>query len=315
MFDGGIFEPSLVQKLRTHGLIQGFLRALHDQDREWLLRDETTRKALSDVQFVVPADPAQKLQATLERLRGTAVRMQQQGTLVDLVPPASQARVARVLALAEMSDDDRADAETTRRRNEIHARRNRPGHACCPPLGTICTFVAVGVCAHFIVKQIDYFVAQNTSQWLTAKAKAISVSGTTKLINAGGGTDSGASGNLTVHGKRMQEMFAWTVTTGLVVGGVALTFVATRAAIGVARRVVTAATTSSVAARLASPASAASKMSAAPVATSTGLRSATEAGTERASALLLPLPAVLRAMPPFWSGGVPVKPPPNWPGR
>jgi hypothetical protein len=311
MFDGGMFEPSLVQKLRTHGMIRGFLRTLHDQDREWLLRDdETSRKALSDVQFIVPADLPQGVQTTLERLHGnidTAVRIRQQVTLLDLLPPASHARVARVLALAEMSDDDRADAEIMRRRNEIRARHDRPQQVCCAPLGTICTFIALGVCAHFLVKQIDHFVARNTSQWLTAQVKT-----TTKATDAGGATDGGAFGNLTVHGKRMQEMFAWTVTTGLEVGCVALTFVAARGAIGIARRIFMAATKSGAILHIASPATAASKVSAAPFAIPTGLT--TETRTERASAITS-LPAMLRAMPPFWSSGVPVKPPQNWPGR
>ena len=314
MFDGGIFEPSLVQKLRTHGMIRGFMRTLHARDQEWLLADETSRKALSDVQFVAP-DASLRLQATVERLRGnidTAARIQLQGTLTDLVPPASQARVARVLALAEMSDDDRAEAETTRRRNEIRARRDERGRAgCCPPLGAVCIFVAVGVSAHFLVKQIDHFVAQNTAQWLAARAKATG-SGATKAVAAG--TDDGAFSNLTVHGKRNMEMLAWTLTAGLTVGSVALTFFAARAATGLARRVIATATTSGAFAGISSRASTASSTwSAGSLASPTVLHSTKESARDRLNAL--PLPALLRAMPPFWSGGVPVKPPATWPGR
>ena len=314
MFDGGIFEPSLVQKLRTHGMIRGFMRTLHDQDQEWLLRDETARKALSDVHFVTP-DASLQLQATVERLRrniDTAARIQQQDTLADLVPPACQARVARVLALAEMSDDDRAEAETTRRRNEIRTRRERPGPGCCPPLGAVCMFVALGVSAHFLVKQIDHFVAQNTAQWLAARAKATS-SGATKANAVAGGT-SGAFSNLTAHGQRNMEMLAWTLTAGLTVGSVALTFVAARAATGLARRVVVAAMKcGAVAGRSSRASTASSTWSAGSFASPTVLHSTKETAMDRLSAP--PIPALLRAMPPFWSGAVPVKPPATWPGR
>lgn len=317
MFDGGIFEPALVQKLRTHGLLRGFIRTLHADDRDWLLRDNTARKMLRDVHFV-PADASQQLQETVERLRGNidaATNIHQRGTLAELVPPASRARVARVLALAEMSDDDRAEAETTRRHNEMRAQHQRAaqlgGLTCCP---LICILVAGGLCAHFLVKQIDRMVARNTSHWLGARTTAIGTAGVTntRLVR---GTDDSAIGNLTVHGKRMQELFAWTVTTGLAVGGVALAVVGVKlgvtAAAGLTRRVMAVARTSAMSSR-ASPTSAASTWSTVRPATA---QSAQTGAAGAARPCVLPLPALLRAAPSFWAVGVPVTPPRSWPGR
>ena len=355
MFDGGSFTPALVQKLRTHGLLRAFLRTLHPDDREWLLRDGTARKALRDVQFVPPADAAAELQATMQRLRGNidaAARIQQQGSgggsmLADLVPPGSQARVSRVLALAEMSGDQRAEAEAIRRRDEIQRRRERAaqgGFGCCPPLCTICAFLAAGLCAHYLVQQIDRAVAQNASKWLTARAKAGASAARNAL--AGGGTagsadsttgKAGGYGTLTVHGQRMQDWFGWTVSAGLALGGAALTVftlrAAGRAAGSLARNVATlvaGAKPSSgvainttgqavrtVAASSASMAGAArpSILQAAAAAAAAAAGNAGGGAGGAGGALTRPLSAVLRAKPPFWSSGTPVRPPAAWPGR